>query len=215
MCRCFKTHLYGLILRNLDTMMHQNLKEKINIIRFDEFFGNANPVEIEIGCGKGKFLLERALENPGINFIGIDRVVKWMRRRKDRVERESLSNIRFMKAEACGFLTEAIVPDSVSIFHIYFPDPWPKRRHHPRRVMTPDFLKLLHSRLVSGGLLEIATDHADYYESMKKALAATRELWDNVRELRERILDGAHKTSYELKFEAEGKPLFYVELIKK
>ena len=190
--------------------------EKYEPIVFTEFFGNANPVELEIGCGKGKFLLDRALENPRTNFLGIDRIVKWMKRRKERAEREAMPNIRFMRAEAKAFLTEAVPPESFHMIHLYFPDPWPKRRHQPRRVMTADFLKLLHSRLVAGGLLEIATDHADYYEAMKKTIAVTPELWDNVRETRnERIVGGMHKTNYELKFEAEGKTLFYAELVKK
>ena len=189
---------------------------KYELLVFEEFFGNRNPVEMEIGCGKGKFLLDRALENPGTNFIGIDRIIKWMRRRKDRVEREAVPNIRFMRAEARVFLNEAVPPESVSIFHVYFPDPWPKRRHQTRRVMTADFLRLLHSRLARGGLLEVATDHEDYYEAMKKTVAATAELWDNVRETRnERIVGGMNKTNYELKFEAGGKPLFYMELAKK
>ena len=82
-----------------------------------------------------------------------------------------MPNIRFLRAEAKAFLTGAIAPQSVRILHLYFPDPWPKRRHHTRRVMTVDFMRLLHSRLVPRGLLEIATDHADYYESMKKTIA--------------------------------------------
>lgn len=191
-------------------------EEKHEAIVFSELFGNKNPVELEIGCGKGKFLLDRALENPGTNFIGIDRIVKWMRRRKDRAEKNAIPNIRFMRAEARAFLEGAVSPGSLSIIHLYFPDPWPKRRHQPRRVMTADFLKLLHARLGPRGLLEIATDHADYYESMKKSIASTAELWDNVRETRnERIVGGMHRTNYELKFEAEGKSLFYMELVRK
>jgi len=189
---------------------------KYELLVFEEFFGNRNPVEMEIGCGKGKFLLDRAEENPGTNFIGIDRIGKWMKRRKDRAERNAMPNIRFMRAEARAFLTEAVPPGSLSIIHLYFPDPWPKRRHHTRRVMSGDFLRLLHSRLVPGGLLEIATDHVDYNEAMKKTIAAAAELWDNVRETRnERIVGGMNKTNYELKFEAEGKPLYYTELVKK
>ncbi|MBU9889237.1 MAG: tRNA (guanosine(46)-N7)-methyltransferase TrmB [Candidatus Omnitrophica bacterium] len=182
---------------------------------FKDLFGNSNPVELEIGCGKGKFLLERALADPATNFIGIDRVVKWMRRRKDRVEREGTPNIRFLRAEARAFLTGAVPPESLSMIHLYFPDPWPKRRHRDRRVLTEDFLRLMQSRLMSRGKLEIATDHPDYYDSMKKTVAAAPGLWDNARETRnERIVGRTQKTNYELKFEAEGKPLFYMELVK-
>lgn len=191
-------------------------KEDIKFPSFGELFGNSNPVEIEIGCGKGKFLLSRALENPDANFLGIDRVGKWMKRRKTRVEREALPNIRFLKAEARAFLAEAVPSASVAIFHVYFPDPWPKRRHQKRRTISAEFLKLLHSRLVPGGLIEVATDDADYFEAMKKSIAATAKLWENVRETKnERILGGMHKTNYELKFEAEKRTLFYAELVKR
>jgi tRNA (guanine-N7-)-methyltransferase len=171
---------------------------------------------MEIGCGKGKFLVARALENPGTNFLGIDRVSKFMNLGKTRAEKRKLPNIRFIRAEAKAFLTDAVAPASVSIFHIYFSDPWPKRRHQPRRVITADFLRLLHSRLAPGGLLEIATDDQDYFSAIKKTIASTTELWENVREtINERILDSMNKTSYEIKWAAEGRALFYAELKKR
>jgi tRNA (guanine-N7-)-methyltransferase len=184
-------------------------------ISFREFFGNENPVEVEIGCGKGSFLVARAEENPGINFIGIDRIAKYMKRRKMRAEREEVKNIRFIQAESRKFLEEALGPLSVSVFHMYFPDPWPKRRHRARRTFSEDFLKLIHSRLLPGGLFEIATDDLDYFTDMKKGIAVTRELWDNVREtVNERILGGTMKTNYEVKWAAEGRTLYYAELAK-
>lgn len=190
-------------------------REKYESVVFSELFGNTNPVEIEIGCGRGKFLEGWAAENPERNFLGIDRIGKWLKRVKARSERERFANLRFMKAEARAFLAEAVAPESVSVFHVYFPDPWPKRRHLGRRVVTPEFLKLLCGRLAPGGLLEIATDDADYFEMMKKSVAATVELWDNVREAQnQRIRGGRHKTNYELRFETQGKPLFYMELKK-
>lgn len=190
--------------------------EKYDPILFSEFFGNSNPVELEIGCGKGKFLVARAIENPGINFLGIDRVNKFMNIGKTRAEKRALPNIRFLRAEAKAFLTEAIRPASVNIFHVYFPDPWPKRRHQARRVFTPELLKLLHERLVTEGLVEIATDDKDYCDAMKKTIAATAQLWENVREtVNERILGGMHRTNYELKWAAQGRPLYYMELKKR
>jgi tRNA (guanine-N7-)-methyltransferase len=189
------------------------LIEKYDPVVFSECFGNTHPVEMEIGCGKGKFLVARAIENPEINFFGIDRVSKFMNIGKTRAQKRALPNIRFLRAEARAFLTEAIAPASVSIFHIYFPDPWPKRRHQVRRVFTPKLLELLHARLVPGGLVEIATDDKDYFAAMQKTIAATAQLWENVREsVNERILDGMNKTNYELKWAAQGRPLYYAEL---
>ena len=192
------------------------VEEKYTPVVFSEYFGNTHPVEMEIGCGKGKFLVARAIENPGTNFLGIDRVSKFMNIGKMRAQKRALPNIQFLRAEARAFLTGAIAPASVSIFHIYFPDPWPKRRHQARRVFTPQLLELLHARLVPGGLVEIATDEKDYFAAMKKTIAATAQLWENVREaVNERILDGMNKTNYELKWSAEGRPLYYTELKKR
>ena len=192
------------------------VEEKHVPLVFSEIFGNVNSVEMEIGCGKGKFLVARSIANPGINFFGIDRVSKFMNIGKTRAQKRALPNIRFLRAEARAFLTEAIAPESVSIFHIYFPDPWPKRRHQVRRVFTTELLRLLHARLVPGGLVEIATDDKDYYAAMKKTIAATAELWENTREtINERILDGMNKTNYEIKWAAQGRSLFYAELKKK
>jgi len=192
------------------------IEEKYGSIVFEELFGNSHAVEMEIGCGKGKFLVARSIENPGTNFLGIDRVSKFMNIGKTRAQKRALPNIRFLRAEARAFLNEAIAPESVSIFHIYFPDPWPKRRHQVRRVFTAELLRLLHVRLAPGGLVEIATDDKDYFAAMKKTIAATAELWENVREtMNERILDGMNKTNYELKWAAQGRSLFYAELKKK
>ena len=160
--------------------------------------------------------MARSIENPQTNFLGIDRISKFMSLGKKRAEKRALPNIRFMRAEARAFLTEAVRPASVRIFHFYFPDPWPKRRHQIRRVFSVDFLRLLNSRLISRGLIEIATDDEDYWVSMKKVIEATSELWDNVREtVNERILDAMNKTHYELKWAAEGRTLYYAELQKK
>lgn len=191
-------------------------EEKYDPVIFSEFFGSDQPVEFEIGCGKGKFLVARAIANPGINFLGIDRVSKFMNIGKTRAQKRVLPNIRFLRAEAKAFLTGAVAPLSVSIFHLYFPDPWPKRRHQPRRVFTAELLRLLHARLAPGGLVEIATDDKEYFDAMKKTIAATAELWENVREaVNERILDPMNKTSYEIKWAAQGRSLYYTELKKR
>lgn len=155
-----------------------------------------------------------AAQNPDRNFFGIDRVAKWMRVGKERSEKRSLSNIQFAKAEAVEFLST--VPEkSIAVFHMYFPDPWPKRRHRSRRTIQDDFLRLLHSRLEEGGLIEIATDDEDYYRDIQKGVAATKELWKQIRETQnERIMGGDLKTNYELKFLAEGRVLYYLELRK-
>lgn len=188
--------------------------EEIKPVSFAEFFGNDHAVEVEIGCGKGKFLLGRAVESPDRNFLGIDIASKWMRVGEERGQKRSLQNLIFIKAEIRQFI-KAFPPASVSVFHVYFPDPWPKRRHRPRRTLTADFLKTLHAYLLPSGLLEIATDDADYYSGIQKAADATGEFWKNRREaVNERLMAPHLKTNYELKFEAEGRNLYYMELKK-
>lgn len=178
-------------------------------------FDNGSPVEIEIGCGKGKFLIARAAENPGINFLGIDMVWKWMKYGVERSSKRSLANVRFLKADAKEVVRYGLLPDSVSMFHIYFPDPWPKRRHRKRRLVTGDFLKLLHSRLVPGGAIELATDYEDYFLQMRGAVVQSGVRWRSVRETtNERVFEEDYKTNYELKYESAGRTLRYLELQK-
>ncbi len=176
-----------------------------------DLFGSEAPVEVEIGCGKGRFLMARALENPGVNFMGIDRVVKWMKRKIKRTERCSMTNLRFFKAE--GFeLLKNMPRQSVTAFHVYFPDPWPKRRHRGRRLVDSRFLLGLYDCLVPGGSIYLATDDADYFGQIRSSAEALT-VPCVIRETRERMI-GPDKTNYELKFEAEGLPLYYLEVKK-
>jgi len=182
---------------------------------FADVFHGERPVEIEIGCGKGKFLIARALEEIDINFLGIDVVWKWMKFGVARSKKRELSNIRFIKADARELIRFGLASESVSVFHIYFPDPWPKRRHRKRRLITGEFMALLHSRLVPNGLIELATDYEDYYLQMKRAVVQSGVNWSRVDEsANHRLFDGMRKTNYELKYESAGRTLHYVELEK-
>lgn len=171
-------------------------------------------LELEIGCGKGKFLISRALESPERNFIGIDYAGKWMRVGETRSQQRQLKNLTFFKAEAWNFLKK--LPDKIiDTCHIYFPDPWPKRRHQARRLLTPDFLKLLYTRLKPCGFIELATDDPDYYKQIKSSLAETKLLWQSLREtVNERISFPHLQTNYEVKFQAAGRALHYIEAQK-
>ena len=179
------------------------------------FFNHDVSLEVEIGCGKGKFLLECAAENPGVNFLGIDRVAKWMKTGAQKGEKRNLTNLKFLKAEIRELLQQ-FPEESVSVFHVYFPDPWPKRRHWKRRLVNASFLELLHSRLKPGALVEIATDHSDYFTEIRKAAAQTEVLWKNIREsVGERLRNEMIRTNYELKFQTAGKKIYYLELQRK
>jgi tRNA (guanine-N7-)-methyltransferase len=182
---------------------------------FSALFGNDNPVEVEIGCGKAKFLIARAVENPRINFLGMDVVWKWMKFAVERSEKRRLDNIKFLKADAREAVKHGIRPGSVSVFHVYFPDPWPKNRQRKRRLITGDFLRMVHERLAEDGLVEMATDHLDYFLRMQNAVIQSGIAWKSVRNTRgERLFGASVKTNYEVKYEAAGRDLFYLELRK-
>lgn len=181
-----------------------------------QIFGNGNPVEIEIGCGKAKFLIARAIERPEINFLGVDIVWKWMKYGVERSAKRQLANIRFIKTDARELIRYGIEDDSVSAFHIYFPDPWPKRRHRKRRLVTGDFVRLLHSRLVPAGLVELATDHHDYFVQMQSAATQSGVDWRRVNvRTNQRPFNAGFKTNYEIKYESDGRTLNYLELEKR
>jgi tRNA (guanine-N7-)-methyltransferase len=141
-------------------------------IDFVWIFGRAGPVHIEIGAGKGTFLLNQARAQPGNNFLGIEWARKYYRYAVDRIGRWGLTNVRIIRTDAATFLAEFIPDNSVDCFHIYFPDPWPKKRHHKRRFICPANLEHLVRCLKTGGQLKIATDHADYFEVIKTVLTA-------------------------------------------
>ena len=145
----------------------KDLDGKIDFVRI---FGRAGPVHIEIGTGKGTFLLNQAGAQPGDNFLGIEWARKYYRYAVDRIGRWGLTNVRIIRTDAATFLADFIPDNSVECFHIYFPDPWPKKRHHKRRFICPANLEHLIRCLRTGGQLKIATDHADYFEQIKQVL---------------------------------------------
>ncbi|HEX6790219.1 MAG TPA: tRNA (guanosine(46)-N7)-methyltransferase TrmB [Candidatus Krumholzibacteria bacterium] len=190
--------------------------EDFDIETVFDLFPVAQPFEFEIGSGKGRFLLERAEKHPERNFLGIDYAWRFLREGHTRATRRGLHNLRLYKAEA-GDVVHRLIPDaSVDAVHIYFPDPWPKRQQRKRRLLTPEFFGLLHRRLKPGGMLELATDNFEYLIFFKKSLVEAGDtLWSAVRESQnERLLDPEILTHFEAKYRRQGRPLYYMELIK-
>ena len=181
-----------------------------------DLFPSRQPLEIEIGAGKGRFLLHRAQAHPERNFFGVDYRWRFLKEGVLRAEQRGLSNLIFLKTEAEEIIPHLVPPASIDVFHIYFPDPWHKKKHHKRRLLTPEFFKLLHDSLVPGGLLELATDNFHYMIAFKTALVEAGDtLWSNARETRnERILDPGIQTHFEAKYTRAGRDLYYMELRK-
>jgi len=133
-------------------------------IDFTRIFPRPGPVHIEIGIGKATFLLNQAMAQPDVNFLGIERARKYYRYAVDRIGRWSVNNVRIIRTEAASFLADFISDSCVDCFHVYFPDPWPKKRHHKRRFFCPANFQQMLRCLKPGGIIKAATDHADYFQ---------------------------------------------------
>jgi tRNA (guanine-N7-)-methyltransferase len=139
-------------------------------IDFGNVFGRCADVHIEIGSGRGTFLLNEAAHRPDVDFLGIEWASKYYRYAVDRIGRWQLTNVRIIRADVAAFLTEYVGNSSVACFHIYFPDPWPKKRHHRRRFVSEQNTRCMIRCLRTGGIINIATDHAGYFEQMQSVL---------------------------------------------
>lgn len=155
-------------------IIKQSLPDKMD---FSELFGNCNPVHLEIGSGKGTFLVNQAKEYPDINYLGIEWANKFYLYAVDRIGRWGLTNVRLLRDDAAVFISEKIPGCSVACCHIYFPDPWHKRKHNNRRFVSYNNLLQLHRILSNGGIINIATDHKDYYTWMLKEFDKTGSLF--------------------------------------
>ncbi len=171
-------------------------------------FGNGRPVELEIGSGKGTFLLARATAQPELNFLGIERAKAYCAYAADRAHRAGLTNVHLLCADAGDLVRSRLAERSVWRMHIYFPDPWPKRRHHRRRLIQPTFLAAARRCLAIGGQLIIVTDHLDYYRRIQAVLAGTEGL-AAVPLPRMSDKDGELVGSnFERKYIAQGRPFY-------
>ncbi|MBN1845182.1 MAG: tRNA (guanosine(46)-N7)-methyltransferase TrmB [Sedimentisphaerales bacterium] len=139
-------------------------------LNLQDMFGRAAPVEIEIGSGKGTFLLHQARRRPGDNFLGIEWAGRYYRYSVDRMRRWRVANVRILRTDARDFLARSLADGCVSAFHVYFPDPWPKKRHQKRRFFQPTWIEHLARCLKAGGTLRTATDHAGYFQVIRELL---------------------------------------------
>jgi len=173
------------------------------------FFDNDHPVEIEVGMGKGLFLLTQALARPEVNFFGIEVVRKYQLYVATRVAVRKLPNVKTSCADAKRILHGFVHPASVSAVHVLFPDPWWKLRHRKRRVFTPEFATDAARILVSGGKLHIASDVEEYFGVMSdivQGMPAFRVLDTN--ESRESLEAAGFQTNFERKAREQGTPVW-------
>lgn len=135
-------------------------------------FEREAPTVLEIGCGMGETTVTIAQSRPDINFLGVEVFTAGVGALLKRIHEQHLNNVRVVHHDAVEVVRDMIAPDSLAGIHIYFPDPWPKKRHHKRRLLQPPFVHLLASRLASNGYLHCATDWHDYAQQMLTVLSA-------------------------------------------
>jgi tRNA (guanine-N7-)-methyltransferase len=170
-------------------------------LSWEALFGNDHPVEIEVGFGKGRFLIESAQARPAADFLGIEIERKYAMETAARVAGRSLGNVRVTCTEALWFFRTYVADRSVAAVHVYFPDPWWKRKHKKRKLFTVDFASETARILRPDGVLHFATDVAEYYE---QTLAMLREQGLFVESAGDDVVIA---TNFEAKYRAEGRPI--------
>jgi len=191
----------------------EDLDGRIDFVRI---FGRSGPVHIEIGSGKATFLLNEAQARPQANFLGIEWARRYYRYAVDRIGRWGLTNVLIIRTDAVTFLADFVPDGSVACFHVYFPDPWPKKRHHKRRLFCPDNLQHLLRCLKLDGRLRIASDHAEYFEVIKQLITSQGRRLEEIEFL---PTAGAEigewvGTNFERKYLKEERPIYTLAVRK-
>ncbi len=176
-----------------------------------QIFGRrAGPLEVDLGCGDGTFLVARAAENPERDFLGIERLPGRARGAARKIGDARLTNARILRFDILHAIRQLLPPRSVAVFHLLFPDPWPKRRHQNRRVVSEEFFRAAARALVAQGELRIATDHADYFAEIER-LASAVPLFIPERDI---ALSASPATTFEARFRDDGAEIYRLSLRK-
>jgi tRNA (guanine-N7-)-methyltransferase len=146
--------------------------ERLNLA---QLFPKSQPLEVELGCGDASFLAEYARRQQQNNFIGVERLLGRIQKLDRKGRRAGLANLRGVRIESAYFLQYLLPPHAATALHIYFPDPWPKKKHRRHRLINEVFPALARAALVPGGVVYLRTDDADYFSQMTEVFAASRE----------------------------------------
>lgn len=169
--------------------------EKIDFI---QCFGNSNPVTLEIGFGDGELLIETAVRHPQMNFVGVEVHDPGVGHCLLGIDAKGLENVRLICHDATEVLANQIRDAALARINLFFPDPWPKKRHHKRRIVQPDFVRLVATKLQPEGRLHIATDWVDYAEHIQHVVDKEQSF---------ALADEARGERPTTKFEARGEHL--------
>jgi tRNA (guanine-N7-)-methyltransferase len=168
-------------------------------VDFRQLFGRNAPVVAEVGFGMGETTARIAAENPRVDYLAIEVHAPGVGSLLRQVEERGLTNVRIVQHDAVEVLRDMVPPDSLAGLHVFFPDPWPKKRHHKRRLIQAPFAALVATRLRPGGYIHVATDWQEYAEHVLAVLSATPGLRNTAREFAPRP-----PTRPETKFERRG-----------
>lgn len=144
-------------------------------LRLAELFPRPQPLEVELGCGDASFLVEYAKRHPAKNFIGVERLLGRLQKLDRKGRRAGLNNVRGVRIESAYFLRYLLPPYSTTALHIYFPDPWPKKKHRRHRLINEQFPSLARTALTPGGHVFLRTDDPDYFAQMNEVFGAAKE----------------------------------------
>jgi tRNA (guanine-N7-)-methyltransferase len=183
-------------------------------IQWAELFGNENPIEIEIGSGKGLFLVNAAMANPGRNFLGVELSRKYARLAAARLARCQLSNAKVWRGDAGVVMARLVPRESIRALHVYFPDPWWKTRHKKRRVFTAELVASAERALQPGGALRIASDVQEYFGVIRGLIGSNHRFREQRVALpKEPEHDLDYLTSFERKYRLQGRPIHRAEYL--
>jgi len=181
-------------------------------IALEKVFNRPKPeLEVDIGSGKGRFLIARAGSHKDTCFIGIDRVRTRILKLERKILRQGLENVRLLFSEASYAVGNLLPDESVSVYYLFFSDPWPKRRHHRRRLFNADFLAAIRRTLRPGGFIHAATDHLDYFAIIKQSLSSDTRF----AEAEPFVPAAEERTDFELTFLSQMKPIGRCSFMKK
>ena len=180
-----------------------DVKDIVVPLPLDELYPGKVPLEVEIGSGNGRFLVSRAVTHPEFNYLAIERMLGRVRKLDRRAIALGLDNIRVLRLEAFYALYYLLPHHGVQTVYVFFPDPWPKRKHNSRRLFSPLFLDALWHTLEVGGCVQVATDHLDYFAQIKQHLSADRRF----KEIPAMERNSDEQTDFELLFRGKGQPI--------